>query len=403
MTTSHPTDTHTSDIRSDSTLTGDAASSPESKPHTAPSTEKEANVFVASQTQLIWWKFRRHRLALFSGVVVLFIYLIIVPFVEFWAPYDPHDTRSNYTYGSPQRLYLIDTDDGFRIGPYVYGFTSTVDPASMRREFTVDREQKYRIRFLAEGFEYKLLGLIPTNRHFFGSSDPDHPVYVMGADRLGRDMFSRIVYGARNSMMIGLAGVFISLTLGVIIGGISGYYGGLTDNLIQRMIDLLKSLPTIPLWLGLAAALPLEWPPTRVYFAITVILSLIGWTGMARVVRGRFLALREEDYVIAARLDGVDRMSLILQHMLPAMTSHIIASVTLAIPHMILAETSLSFLQVGLRPPVISWGVLLQEAQSLRVVSSAPWLLLPAVAVIIAVLSLNFLGDGLRDAADPYG
>jgi peptide/nickel transport system permease protein len=244
--------------------------------------------------------------------------------------------------------------------------------------------------------------VIPADRHLIGPVDQSQPMFLLGADRLGRDLLSRLITGTRVSMSIGLIGVFLSLVLGVLLGGLSGYYGGALDTLIQRLIEFLRSIPSIPLWMGLAAALPLNWPPERVYFGITVILSLIGWTGLARVVRGRFLSLREEDFVMAARLDGQSELGIILSQMLPAFTSHIIAATTLAIPGMILSETALSFLGLGLREPVVSWGVLLQEAQDIRAIATAPWLLIPALAVVLAVLTLNFLGDGLRDAADPY-
>ncbi len=258
------------------------------------------------------------------------------------------------------------------------------------------------MRFLAHGFKYRLLGLIETDIHLIGPVHSGDAMYLLGTDNLGRDLLSRMVAGTRISMSIGLLGVTISLVLGILLGGVSGYYGGTIDNLIQRVIEFLRSLPTIPLWMSLAAALPVRWQPMYVYFGITVILSFIGWTGLARVVRGRFLSLREEDFVMAARLDGSSEMRIILRHMVPSFASHIIASITLAIPGMILSETALSFLGLGLRPPVVSWGVLLQDAQNIRAVSTAPWLLLPGLAVVAAVLSLNFLGDGLRDAADPY-
>jgi peptide/nickel transport system permease protein len=232
--------------------------------------------------------------------------------------------------------------------------------------------------------------------------DPDKPFFLMGTDRVGRDLFSRLVYGTRVSLSIGLVGVMLSLTLGIILGGVSGYYGGLIDSGIQRTIEFVRSIPTIPLWMGLAAALPRDWGPLQLYFAITVILSLVGWTSLARVVRGRFLSLRQEDFVRAAKLDGASEKRIIFRHMMPAFLSHIIASVTLAIPFMIVSETALSFLGIGLRPPVVSWGTLLQDAQSVRAVTAAPWLMLPAIPVIVSVLAFNFLGDGLRDAADPY-
>jgi peptide/nickel transport system permease protein len=362
----------------------------------------EPTVFVASQWRLMWWRFRKHKLAVAGGVVVILLYLIAI-FAEFLAPADPSKVNSAYTYAPPQRLHLIErTPDGTKVHLYVHGYTSTVDQASLRRRYSIDESVVIPLGFFVRGHEYKLFGLIPTDRHLIGPKDPTQPVFLLGADRLGEDLLSRLLYGTRISMSIGLLGVVISLVLGVLIGGVSGYYGGSLDNFIQRLIEFLRSIPHIPLWLGLAAALPATWSPLRVYFGITIILSIIGWTGLARVVRGRFLALREEDFVMAARLDGSGELRIIVRHMVPSFLSHIIASLTLAIPATILAETSLSFLGLGLRSPINSWGVLLEEAQSVRAVSTAPWLLLPGVMVVAAVLALNFLGDGLRDAADPY-
>jgi peptide/nickel transport system permease protein len=364
--------------------------------------EKEARAFVAPQWKLIWWKFRKHKLAVISALLVIFIYSVAL-FAEFLAPFSSDLTRTTYTYAPPQTLNLFDSSSGsLQFAPHVFGYRSEVDPVALRRTFVLDNTQKIPVGFFVKGESYKLLGLIDTNIHLFGPQDSTQPMYLWGADRLGRDVLSRIIYGTRISMSIGLLGVLISLILGIVLGGISGYYGGVLDNIIQRLIELVRSIPTIPLWLGLAAALPLDWPALNVYFAITVILSFIGWTSLARVVRGRFLSLRQEDFVMAARLDGSSEMRVIFQHMLPAFASHIIAAITLAIPGTILAETALSFLGLGLRPPVVSWGVLLQEAQNVRAVATAPWLLSPAVAVVLAVLALNFLGDGLRDAADPY-
>ncbi|MCD6290002.1 MAG: ABC transporter permease [Anaerolineae bacterium] len=367
-----------------------------------PAQETEINLYIASQWQLMWWRFRRHKLALIGGTVTLIIYLIAL-FVEFLAPTDPNAYSVRYTYAPPQRLHFIDrTDKGIRIHPYVYGYKVKVDKVALRRTFVIDKTKKYPVRFFVKGTPYKLWGLIEMKTHLIGPVDPEAPMYLLGADRMGRDMLSRMIYGTRVSMSIGLVGVALSLILGILLGGISGYYGGSIDTLIQRIIEFLRSIPTIPLWLGLGAALPPNWPPLRVYFGITVILSLIGWTGLARVVRGRFLSLREEDFVLAARLDGSSELRIILRHMVPSFLSHIIASITLSIPSMILSETALSFLGLGLRPPVVSWGVLLQEAQNVRSVATAPWLLIPGIAVVVAVLALNFLGDGLRDAADPY-
>ena len=362
--------------------------------------DKEAKIFVASQWQLMWWRFRRHHMAMFSAAVVILIYLVAM-FAEFLAPFNPGIPNARYLYAPPQPLYLWDSVEG-RLNPHVYGMTSTVDSASSRRVFAINYDEKIPVRFFVQGEPYRLIGLIPGTLKLVGPVDFSKPVFLMGADRLGRDMLSRIIYGTRISMSIGLVGVTMSLLFGILLGGISGFYGGSVDTVIQRIIEFLRSIPTIPLWMGLAAALPLDWPPERIYFGITIILSLIGWTGLARVVRGRFLAMREEEFVMAAELDGANELRIILRYMLPSFLSHIIASTTLAIPAMILAETSLSFLGLGLRPPVISWGVLLKDAQSVRAVLTAPWQLWPAVAVIIAVLALNFLGDGLRDASDPY-
>lgn len=361
--------------------------------------ERESKVYVAPQWKLVWWKFRKHKLALFSGLLVILIYLVAV-FTEFLAPFKPDVTNSKYLYAPPQTLHLFNEQGAF--DPYVEGYTSKIDPIALRRTFVIDPSQKIPVGLFVEGYEYKLFGLFPANRHLIGPLEAGEPIYLMGGDRLGRDLFSRLISGTRISMSIGLIGVFLSLVLGVLLGGISGYYGGSIDNLIQRVIEFLRSIPSIPLWMGLAAALPPSMPPLQVYFGITIILSLIGWTGLARVVRGRFLSLREEDFVMSARLDGQSELSIILFQMLPAFTSHIIAAITLAIPSMILSETALSFLGLGLREPVVSWGVLLQDAQDIRAIATAPWLLTPALAVVVSVLALNFLGDGLRDAADPY-
>ncbi len=365
-------------------------------------TDEQLRVYEASQLRLMWWKFKRHKLAMIGLTIVVILYLIAI-FAEVLSTRNPNEVNAAYTYAPPQRLGLFREENGERVfGLHVNGYQSEIDQETLARTFTIDEDQIVPVGFWVKGFEYNLFGLIPFDRHLIGPEDPTQPFYLLGADRLGQDLYSRLIVGTRISMSIGLISVAVSLVLGIVLGGISGYFGGAADTIIQRLIEFLQSIPTIPLWLGLAAALPPTWSPLRTYFGITLILSIIGWTGLARVVRGRFLSLREEEFVTAARLDGSGEMRIILRQMLPSFTSHIIASITLAIPAVILAETALSFLGLGLRSPINSWGVLLQEAQNIRSVSTAPWLLLPGVMVVLAVISLNFLGDGLRDAADPY-
>jgi peptide/nickel transport system permease protein len=363
--------------------------------------EVAPDVAVASQWRLMWRKFRKHRLAVVGLVVTILIYLVAA-FAPMVATQSPYTTNADYTYAPPQFPRLWSTEGGLDIGFFAYGYTSEVDMETFTRVFVIDKETKVPLGLFVKGDAYKLFGFIPMDRHLVGPKNSEQDVFMLGTDRLGRDMLSRIVYGTQISMSIGLIGVALSLVLGVALGGISGFYGGVIDNAIQRIIEVIRSVPTIPLWMGLAAALPPQWSGLRVYLGITIILSLIGWTGLARVVRGRFLAMREEEYILAARFDGARTSRIIARHMVPSFLSHIIASVTLSIPAMILAETSLSFLGLGLRPPTVSWGVLLQEAQNIRTVATAPWLFAPGVAIVIAVLALNFMGDGLRDAADPY-
>jgi len=362
---------------------------------------EEEKIYVASQGQLMWWRFRKHKMAVICAVVLFVMYVLAI-FCEFIAPYDPNKYDTRYSYAPPQSIHFWDENGEFHLRPFVYGLKQERDLETMRLVFELDYEQKHDVRLFTRGVEYELWSLFPSDRHLFGLDDPEAIFFLLGADRMGRDMLSRIIFGGRISMSVGLVGVLISFILGLLIGGASGYYGGFIDDFIQRAIEFIRSIPTIPLWMALSAAVPKEWPPLRVYFVIVVLLSLVGWTSLARVVRGRFLALREEDFVMAARLCGAKELRVIVRHMLPAFYSHIIASLTLSIPGMILSETSLSFLGLGLRAPVISWGVLLQESQNLRAVATAPWLLLPGLAVVFAVLGFNFVGDGLRDAADPY-
>ncbi len=361
-------------------------------------TTNDDKVVVAGPWQLMWRKFRKHKLAMLGGVMVIFIYLIAL-FAEFIAPFGPSTYAALYTYAPPQTLRLV--DDG-RFLLHVTGYRSEIDPVALQRTFVPDPEMVIPIGFFVKGEPYRLWNLIPLDRHLVGPRDSTQPMYLLGADRLGRDLFSRIIYGTRMLMSIGLLGIALSFVLGLFLGGVSGYLGGWTDTLIQRLIEFLEAIPAIPLWMGLAAAIPLTMPPLQVYFLITLILSVVGWTGLARVARGKFYAVKSEDFVTAARLDGASTSRIIRKHLIPSFTSHIIAAITLAIPAMILGETALSFLGIGLRPPVVSWGVLLSEAQNIRAVATAPWLFWPGFAVVVAVLSLNFLGDGLRDAADPY-
>ncbi|MDO1583553.1 ABC transporter permease [Rhizobium oryzicola] len=356
---------------------------------------------IASQWQLIWWAFKRHRLAMISLFVTIAMYIVaLVP--GFFAINDPTAQNARATFYPPQGIHFIDTTNGFSLGLFYYPLKLTRDPQTLAAIYKEDTTKKVPLALFGRGYEYSVLGLFTSDIHLIATTDKTKPLFLFGADRLGRDVYSRVVQGAQISLSIGLVGVFISLLLGIVLGGISGYYGGKLDFVMQRVIDFVLSLPTIPIWLALAAALPQNWPATLQYMMITIILSFTGWAQLARVVRGRFLSLRTEEFVSAARLDGVSEGRIIFRHMLPSFSSHIIASVTLAVPAMILAETSLSFLGLGLQPPTISWGVLLREAQNIRSIATAPWLFMPGVAVVIAVMALNLLGDGLRDAADPY-
>lgn len=349
----------------------------------------------------MWWRFRRHRLAMAGTAVVGLFYLVVV-LADFLAYADPTASEARRSLIPPQPIRWFDQG---RFRPHVYALEGRRDPVTFKRVYTPDPRRKLYLRFFAPGFPYRLLGVIPAHRHLLGveGRPAEEALFLLGTDEQGRDLWSRLVYGTRTSLTIGLVGVALSLVLGIALGGVSGYYGGAVDTVIQRVIEILRSIPTIPLWMGLAAALPQDWSVGRIYFAITVIISLIGWTELARVVRGRFLSLREEDFVMAAELAGLSRTRIIATHLVPSFLSHIIAATTLAIPAMIISETSLSFLGLGLRPPAISWGVLLQQAQNVQAVAISPWLLIPALPVTLVILALNFMGDGLRDAADPYG
>lgn len=359
---------------------------------------KEDRTAIASPWRLMAWKFQEHRLAVLSLFLLGLFYLIAV-FCEILSPSSPYRRSADRSFAPPQSLRIW--HEGRPAWPFVYPQVQLFDEETSTLSYREDRTRRCPLRIWVQGDAYKLWGLVPMDRHLVGLPQGER-LYLLGADRLGRDLLSRALYGSRISLSIGFLGVITSLVLGILIGGVSGYFGGLLDTLIQRFIEILMSFPTIPLWLALSAAMPTTWSPVKVYFCMTMILACIGWTGLARVVRGKILALREEDYVTAALVAGVKPMAILRRHLIPGFTSHLIVSVTLAIPGMILAETSLSFLRLGLRPPTISWGVLLQDAMNLRAVNLYPWLLWPGAFVIVTVLLFNFLGDGLRDAADPY-
>lgn len=359
----------------------------------------ETDAYTASQWRLMWWKFRKHKLAVHSAIFVLTLYLIAF-FAEFVAPYPIHHRNVNFAYAPPQRLHLIGPD-GLHGWPFVYGLKGGRDPESMRKIYVEDQTRIMPVRLLVRGEPYNLWGLFESDLHLFGV-ESGGPLYLLGADSLGRDIFSRIVHGSRISLTVGLIGVSLSFIFGVTMGGLSGFYGGWIDNIIQRLIEVLRSFPSIPLWMALSAALPQSWTPLQIYFGVTVVLSFLGWTGLARVVRGQILSLREQDFATAAKLSGASEWRIMWRHLLPSSSSHVIVSLTLAVPNMVLAETALSFLGLGLRPPITSWGVLLKEASNVQAVAQQPWLLTPVIFVILTVLAFNFVGDGMRDAADPY-
>jgi len=346
----------------------------------------------------MWWKFRKHRLAIPSAVILILLYLTAI-FGEFLAPWVSTTTNKQYVAAPPQVPHFFYQG---KFGLYVFGYKFEHDPRSYKRIWSIDHEVVVPARLFARGDPYKLWGLFPGDLHLIGPVYPGDPFYVLGTDTLGRDILSRIIYGSRISLTVGLVGIFVTFWIGILLGGASGLIGGWVDNAIQRVIEVIMSIPQIPIWLALAAIVPLDWSALRVYFMTSVLLSLLSWTGLARVVRSKFLALREEEYVLAAQLDGCSWTRLVTRHMLPSFFSHIIASLTLAIPGMILGETALSFLGLGLRPPIVSWGVMLQETQRVVAIADRPWVLFPAAVIFITVLAFNFFGDGLRDAADPY-
>jgi peptide/nickel transport system permease protein len=360
--------------------------------------EEHSQVHIASQTRLMWWKFKQHRLALASGIFLAVLYFIIL-IAEFLAPYNLHTRNMDFIYTPPQRVRLF--HEGQFVGPFVYGRTMELDMDNLKRVYADNRDDVQPIRFFCRGDKYRFWGLFESDLHLACPAEGGQ-LFLLGTDRLGRDVLSRIIYGARISLTIGLVGITISFILGIVIGGLAGYHGGWIDLIVQRIIEVLQSLPSIPLWLALAAIMPVTWSPILVYFGITVILGLLDWTGLARAVRSKLLSLREEDYVLAAQLMGARPSRIIGRHLIPGFMSHLIATATIAIPGMILGETALSFLGLGLRAPITSWGILLTEARNVSVIAFYPWLLLPMVPVVLVILAFNFLGDGLRDAADPY-
>jgi peptide/nickel transport system permease protein len=360
--------------------------------------KEQERYFLASQWRMMWWRLKRHHLAVAAGMVLVVMYATII-ISEVISPYNLHSRHTDHIYAPPQSVRIF--HEGEFVGPFVYGLTYKLNMENLKREYTEDRERVQVIRFFCRGDEYKFWGLFDASFHLV-CPDAKGTMFLFGTDRLGRDIFSRIIYGARISLTIGLVGIAISFIVGLTLGGLAGYYGGWVDNVVQRLIEIIRSFPELPLWMALSAALPVTWSPIGVFLGITVILGLIDWTGLARAVRSKLLALREEDFCTAAVLMGASPKRVIARHLLPNFMSHLIASATLSIPAMILGETALSFLGLGLRPPITSWGVLLNEAQNINAVALYPWLMLPVLPVIICVLAFNFLGDGLRDAADPY-
>ena len=361
----------------------------------------EEEYYLATQWQLMWRKLKKHRVAI-VGICILLLFATGAIFCEFLSPYGPLSRNTQRIYCPPQRLHFRDQKDNFTIRPHIYGLVKSTDTKTMKRVYTEDPTQKFPVKLFVHGTPYKFWGVLETDIHLFGVEGEDATIFLFGTDKLGRDLLTRNLYASRISLSIGLFGVSLAFILGSFLGGVSGFFGGPVDMLIQRIVEFLVSIPHIPLWMGLSAALPREWSSIQIYLGISIILSLIGWCPLARVVRGRILELRQEDFAMAAKVSGLNGGQIIAKHMLPSLLSYLVVSLTLAIPHMILGETALSFIGLGIQTPSVSWGTLLREAQSLQVIVLYPWLLIPGIFVIIAVLAFNFMGDGLRDAADPY-
>lgn len=376
----------------------DAAPRP-APPQSGAARDAEIRYYTASQFQLMWWKFKKHRLALI-GTVLLGIFVFIALFAEFLSPYTPGARTPNYLFGRPQVLHFVDAEGKFHLRPFTYALTAAMDPETFLLEVKEDTSKPWPVQFFVKGDPYKMWGFIESDVHLFGVQEGH--LHLLGTDQLGRDILSRLFHATRTSLTIGVFGLFISFFLGLIIGGISGFFGGTVDDVIQRFIEFIRSIPTLPLWMALAAAVPREWSPQRVYFTITILIAFLGWTHLARRVRGKLLSLREEDFVVAARIAGSSDTRIIARHLLPSFLSYIIVDLSISFPYMILAETSLSFIGLGLRAPVISWGVLLQDAQNIQAIALYPWLFTPVAFVIISVMAFSFVGDGMRDAADPY-